>query len=720
MTGPLSDKGTVWPVMPGQTASRDVVSLDPARIARGAKRQWVVIVLAAAIGALIAALLAVGTIARFEATVTILLDEERSEQLQQVSALPNAVNTDAAIQSEMEIIRSRALAFSVVDALNLHEDDDFLNPPIDGTTRATDAVKVLFRPILNLLSGPSAPLLGIDGIESDPVQVAREQAANLLRARIVVERVERSFVMRATYTDFDPIRAARIARAYGQAYMDFQLASTNEVATNAGSWIAERLELVERRNIEAASAVQRFRVENNLQQVRGDLLTEQQQSEIASALVQAATETATLRAQLESYEALLTASPAEMAAVAGMRGEEDISSPLIQLRNDYADTRRNLSSVVARGGDDHPQAARLRAAMEVLETEIAVELEATVAAVRARYNIAQSREASLRAELASMTESNRGNEAVMGRLAQLEAIAQTYATVYADYLLRYETTAQQQGFPIASVQIISDAEVPEEPSSPRRLRMLAAGLFLGGLIGMMIAAVREMRGRPLSTARDVVENCGLPCVGLAPAGARAGRTGRPEQVMMRTADRVRQEIDRKAPLAGGRIVGLAPVDAGSDMTGLVGALCRALVGRAGRVMLVDGGGLPNGVQAEIAGMNNVEIWSFADLRAALYGGDARQAGTPALSELRDSWPYTLVVMPPLTQTIVADQMTWLLDATVLTIAWGKYTPEFVTDAMRDHRDFRANLATTVLDGADLRQARRLMDPDEYEARLIHA
>jgi len=152
---------------------------------------------------------------------------------------------------------------------------------------------------------------------------------------------------------------------------------------------------------------------------------------------------------------------------------------------------------------------------------------------------------------------------------------------------------------------------------------------------------------------------------------------------------------------------------------VVVALCRALVARAGRALLVDGGGLPKGVAAALSDLENVEILSIGDLRAALCGRDAREPGSPALAGLRDAWPYTLIVLPPLTESTSADHMGWL-DATVLTIGWGKLSAGFVSDAMRDHRDFRVNLVTTVLDGADLRRARRLMDPDEYEARLIHA
>jgi polysaccharide biosynthesis transport protein len=717
MTGPVTEKGTAWPVPPTSGPTRDVITLDPARVMRALLRQWRLIAIAAGAGGFLALLLGLGTVARYESTVTVLLDEERSELLTQVSALPNAVVTDSAIQSEMEIIRSRALALAVVDTLRLDQDEAFLNPPVDATVKAVNAVRGLLRPLLG--GSTPAAVTGPDG-EVDPAVAAREAAASLLLSQIVVERVERSYVMRVTYVGFDPHKAALVARTYGEEYTRFQLAGTTEVASNAGKWIRERLDLMERRNIEAASDVQRFRLDNNLLQARGDLLTEQQQSEIATALVTAATQTAALRAELESYESLLSASAGEMAAVGAMQSEVDSANPLVDLRREYIETRRNLGRVAAQAGEDHPQAQRLRTALESLESEIALALEGTVASVRTRYNIARSREESLRQELAAITETSRGNETVTGRLAQLEAIAQTYATVYADYLLRYETTAQQQGFPIASAQIISDAEVPLSPSGPRRLRMLAAGLFLGGLIGLMLAALREMRAGPLRTAGEVTSQSGLPCAGLVPRSDVVERDENAARVALRTANRVRQEIDRKAPLARGRIVGLAALDNGGDVAGVVAALSRAMIARAGTVKIVDAGGLTEAARADLRSSGHLEIASLSDLREALYENDTRRTNKDALSVWRDEWAYTLIVMQPLTEMVLADHLTGVLDATVLMIEWGKITPTLLTDAMRDHRDFRANLAATVLDSADLPAARRYLDPAEYEAKLIHA
>ena len=698
------------------------IVLDPGRVKRALWRQWPVIALCAAIGAVLALALAAGTHARYHATVMILLDEERSELLQLVSALPNAVINDAAVQSEMEIIRSRVLALSVVDRLNLDEDETFLNPPVDALDRIVAAVRRLARPVLDLVTGAPPPVEETaETAAMDPAQAARERAATILLSRIVVERVERSLVMRVTVIGHDPQETALIARTYGEAYTGFQLASTTEVAINAGTWIGQRLDLLEQKMIEAASAVQRFRVENGLVQVRGNLLSEQQQSEMATALVEAATEAAALRAQLDSYEALRAASAAEMASVAAQLGEDDALAPLVQLRSEYAATRRNLAAVLAQGGEEHPQVAWLRSEMTALENDIAVELEGAVAAVRTRYEIARSREAALREELSVLSASREGSAEVLGRLAQLEAIAATYAEVYADYLLRFETTAQQQGFPIASVQVISDAEVPQDPSSPRRLRMLATGMFLGGLIGIMIAALREMRDLPLRTAAEVTAVTGLPCAGLVPRGVRAGREGPVERVAARTAERLRIDIDRAPPDDGsGRIVGLAAVAGGGDIDAVVGALVRALAARAGRVLVVDAGGMRGGLPRDITRAATADLWSLGDLRARLYGpaGHATEAG--ALADLRADWPYVVVVLPPLTRAMVAEEMAWMLDSAILSIPWGEVAPSLVTGALADHRAFAGLVAACVLDGADLRGALRFLDPETYEARVMHA
>lgn len=737
MSGPIKERPINWnaqtrPRRPAGTEAQ----LDLGKMSRAVRRQLPLIGACALAGAVLAVLMIVGSIPRYTAVETVLLDEERSELLDQVSALPNAVRTDSAVQSEIEIIKSRALAYEVVDDLGLHEDENFLYPPVDATSRIIGSVMGLADPFVDLIS-PSPPAVvnqpaGLDTVlVTDQQALARDRAANLLRTRLSVNRVGRSFVIEIGYTGFDPERAAAIARAYGRQYTRFQLQSTTEVAENAGAWIQERLDVLQEQSLEAAADVQRFRAENNLVEVRGSLLTEQQQSEMASELISAAAQTAQIEARLENFEAMLDGPLGDVITVSALETGTPSDEVLRMLRAEYLDTRRRWRAVVEQYDETHPQAVRLETSMQTLETEIGDELARAIEAVRANYNIAQSREASLRRDLEEFTATD-GEVPVLGRLRQLEAISETYASVYRDYLERFEFTTQQQGFPIASVQVISTADVPRGASSPQKKMMLASGLLLGALIGIALGALRELRPGVLRTGEEVAVQTGLPCAGLAPRGVTLGSGSKDQvRVLYRTLRRIRQEIDRQVPLAGGRFVGIAPAAEGSDLGALIPSLCSVLTGQDETLLLVDAGGASVAVEKGARRLDRVEFRSLAELREALAGegtpgkpgaepSPRGGAGPAGIDRVRAAYDYILVLMPPLTRTTESDPLSWMLDATVLTIPWGRVSPSLVNGALRDHRDFQERLATTVLDGANLRRARLYMRPGDYEERVVNA
>lgn len=717
MTGPIKERPIGWNSAP-QTRRTDEGTFDFTKLTRAVRRQLPLITICAGIGMMIAILMALGSIPRFRAIETILLDEERGELLNQVSALPHSVLTDSAVQSEMEIIKSRALAFRVVERLRLHENEDFLNPPVDGTRQVISSVTGVFNPIRSLLTS-GAEVESTPDVEVDPQAAARDRAAAMLRNNLEVTRIGRSFVIEVVITDFDPARAAAIARAYGDAYMNFQLQSTTELATNAAAWISQRLRVLEQQSLEAESQVQEFRVANNLVQVRGNLLTEQQQSEIASELIRAAAETAQIRARLENFEALIAGPVGDVITVASLETGTGTEAIMAELRADYLSTRRRWTSVVQQFGEDHPQALTLQANMATLEASIGEEVGRAIAAIRASLAIAQSREDSLRNDLEMLSGAVGRDVATMGRLRQLEAISETFATVYRDYLRRFEVTTQQQGFPIASVQVISPAEEPTSPSSPRRKMMLVTGLMLGGLLGAGLGTLREIRPGLLRTGEDVANDCDLPCAGLVPRDVSLDAGTSEARVMARTLRRIRQEIDRQPdPVSGGRVIGLAAVERGGNSAALVPALCSILSEHGSRLLVVDAGGADEATTAAIKAREDINLCSLDYLAEEMRKeGSSPRSG---LDRLRSAHDYILLLLPPLTRTVEADPLTGITDISVLTIPWGKISPTLLNGALRDHRDFRAKLATTVLDGADLKTARLYMRPGDYEERVVRA
>ncbi len=640
------------------------------------------------------------------------------------------------MQSEIEIIKSQDMAYRVVDRLNLDENEAFLSPPVDATDQVIDWLFSLGDPLVALLT-PSAPepapeptTAPEDVSEDDVPQIdakpsSRDRAAGLLRDRLSVSRSGRSFVIQIGVQDFEPVRAALIARVYGSSYERFQLEANRQVAGNAAEWLQERLDVLNQQSLEAASAVQEFRAANDLTQVRGSLLTEQQQSELATELVAAAANSAEKKAQLDSMESLLErASEGEdIVTVPGPDGREQELTT--ELRRDYQNVRLRYGSLLDQFGPDHPQVQELERRMEDLRDALRSELVQATEGARIAFNAARSREESLRQDLEGATSMSDENVAVRGRLQQLESISDTYEEVYRQYLGRYQVAVQQQGFPIASVDVISRAEVPTGASSPRKKALLVAGAFLGGLIGMMIAAVRELGAKPVRTPSTLRKEVGIDCAGLLPSKKRAEGDAE-RRTRARTLERLALSCEQYPSSSLGILIGIAPLTNDDDGDDALAEDLAAILTRGDRrsVLLIGDKTSFDAASQQASPSGGVTRVSMQAVRDHHDGqvtaeNELQDDGT-IVSELRESFDFVLFQMPPLSQSNRSDANSRACDIAILRVPWGRVLPGFVSDALKDNPTFEARLSTAVLEGADLRMARRYMGQGSYEERETYA
>ena len=73
------------------------------------------------------------------------------------------------------------------------------------------------------------------------------------------------------------------------------------------------------------------------------------------------------------------------------------------------------------------------------------------------YEIAQQREAGVKKELALAVSQSQATDAKSVTLRELQSTAQTYKTIYDNFLQRYMEAVQQQSFPITESRLISSA-----------------------------------------------------------------------------------------------------------------------------------------------------------------------------------------------------------------------------------------------------------------------
>src|SRR5690606_4030385 len=201
------------------------------------RRKWLIAAttaLTVALGAYVVSLLT----ARYTADATIVLDF-RERRIVDIDGVVSGLSaTDAAIRSEVDVLRSRALAGRVVDSLDLINDPEF-NPDLvedkafsvaDWIGRQLETLGAWFAERISLpalIEGLPEPLQGLaaaDATDPEPVPQTGSAATRTLviervRSRLNVFNDGRSYTILVSFTSTDPDKAATIANAYAESYL---------------------------------------------------------------------------------------------------------------------------------------------------------------------------------------------------------------------------------------------------------------------------------------------------------------------------------------------------------------------------------------------------------------------------------------------------------------------------------------------------------------------
>lgn len=582
--------------------------LDLRRLMRAVRRQFLVVAAFVAAGIALAITTIVTSQPLYTAYATILLDEERAELLDLVSALPSAVLGDAAIQSEVEILKSHELALRVVDRLDLMERTDALRIEPSPISRVVGGIRSAVAGLMSFGQSAPEPVVDPEAGADD----ARRRLASSLRNNLSVERVGRSYVLELTYTAPTPELAREITAAYTDAYLRYQLDANASAARSAVAWLGDRVETLRQSSLQATRDLESFRRQHNLVSVGERLLSEQQLSEVMSQLILAEADAARAGSQARRARSMLDAPIAS--ALAGLdTGETAPSTAVEDLKASYIAAERRRKDVVAEFGEDHAEAQRLTRELSQIETLIREELTRRVASAEAGEEAQTSRVAALREGLDKVLLSSSTDEETLSQLNQLERSNATYEKMYQDSLTRLERAVQQQSVPIVAARVITEPSMPQDQSSPSKARILAIGIFLGGLLGAGVGTLREFRRDALLDRDDVQRALGLPLLGtlsrqafrkpsifsrewFSRRGGKSTSRYHPGNTDLLTLLRsVKFAVDENSPTQGARMVMFVSANSYEGKTALATSFALMLAQHGLKTLLIDAN--PNDMSA---------------------------------------------------------------------------------------------------------------------------
>lgn len=469
-----------------------------------ARRQWIVVAAAVIVTLVLGVAYLLTAVPLYTASTSVLIDRGNSEVVQQLSTIGGVLDDEASVLSQVELLKSDTVGMATVDRLKLQDNAEFMSSGGSVFGAITGSVRGLLSSI-GLSSNSSVDFI-------DASEARRRSALSRLKGGLAIQRVGRAYVLEIAFTSSSPSLAASIANAMAESYINDKLDAKYEATRRAGEWLQDRIEELRQQSLASDLAVQKFRSANGLVTAGNGLVSDQQLTELNSALIVARADTARAQARSDRIQEILASGQTDAIVTDALD-----SSVINTLRQKYLEASKLESEITRRLGPDHVQAVRLRQEMSEYNRLMFDELKRIAESYQSELEVARSRERNITEGVLKATSVSVTASETQVQLRELERSSEAYKNLYQTFLQRYQEAVQQQSFPVTEARIISKAVGPGGPSSPRKPLVVAISILFGLMAGAGIGAFREFRDRFFRTGDQVRDVLGLEYLGATPA-----------------------------------------------------------------------------------------------------------------------------------------------------------------------------------------------------------
>jgi polysaccharide biosynthesis transport protein len=654
---------------------------------------------------------------RYTAKAQIVLTTARDQiaPVKSGSGQPVAETTDRT-DTEVQILQSRELADKVASALELVNEPSFAPQP--------SKPGLLGRAVALVTGGQTAaPPPSAADIHRSVV----DEVLDSLR----VSRVAETRAVQISFTSTSPTLAARIANEYARQYTSRRV--REELDTNRGAtrFLAKRLDELRAQAQADTQRVQQYRVDHNLLSTSGASLTEQEISSYNQAV-------ATARAQEAEDEARLNAARTQLQR--GSTGDdvgEALSSPVVSgLRAKQAEVSGRLADLQSRYGANYPDLIKTKSELADVNQQIQAEIKRVISNLEARRRVSADRLDSLTGSLSTARSALAGNNQSLAGLDDLERRAQASQAVYDSYLNRYKETVAAEGTESPDADVVSWAEMPQKPSSPRLILNVFLGIVLGAGLGFVSAFLAETLFSGITTGTEVEEKLGLPCLAdiPIPSSLTPRLRGTPEALvangrtpLSEAFKNLRTSLDY-ATTTPPKVIAVTSALPKEGKSTIVACLGRSMASDGERVLLIDcdtvqtslsrralGSGRTTGLAELLRGECSfddvLQIDELSGVHMLPLASTRHEGGEPLVTrkllelieELRGRYDRIIIDTAPVLPIAETRLATALADATIMVAHWRSTPDHAVRAALRLLPSKYVNVVGVVLSRVNMRK-----------------
>lgn len=495
----MNESSLMPPAQPDLTRPDGDSRFSAGALWNAVRKHWVMIAIVSTAVAFAFAFYTLGQTKIYEAEATLLFDPQPPRPLgNQVQGVVDVGgeywNNKEYYKTQIWVIQSQRVASQVVSELGLNKDRAFIE---------------------NLKPGSS----------SNGSEVALNDAAKILRARLSVETVRDSRLAVVRYQDADPSRAQRILTALIDTYAQNNLDDAQAAMNSAAEWLGGQIDSLKGQLESSEMALHDYKKQKNILSVSMDdqsnmLRGEMQQ--LNGALTSVQTRCQEISARRKELRKINPAEPSNIPST------ELLSSPLLQqLRGQYLDAASARQVLLASGkGEEHPQVTAAQAKIDAARNALMAEVQNVQRAIDHEYNVATSEMGGLQGLLEGAKQRALDLNLLEIEYNRLRRSKDNNEKLFGVVTERSKENDLTRMLRINNIRVADRPLLPKRPVSPNVPLNIASGIAVGLALGLAAAIGREQMDRSIKTPDDVERELGLTFLGLLPSvqGADAGPT----------------------------------------------------------------------------------------------------------------------------------------------------------------------------------------------------
>jgi len=447
----------------------------------------------------------------YDSVASIEVSAEREDAVDLRQAATTRIPFETLISSEIKLITSRAVTGEVVERLDLLGDPEF-NPYAEDESAGGLGLGALFGALQALFASNEEG----EASSTDGVEVEREETIRNLLGAVRVRREGISLVINITASTEDPVKSARLANTFAEAYLSVRLANRIEEQTRASTLLDDRLRVLRERLQRTEAQIAEFRRENQLFQIAGQSFAEKQFDELSQELLSA--EGALVDAETRLARAESLAGEEEEANTEALAALEDVQSSrtILELRAQRAEIIQRKAELSRRYGPRHPTLVAAQSNLDDIDAEIRSETSRVIESLTSEAAIAAQRVEALKDRIDQLQTEQAEKLDASIKLAEMERQAEADRRAYNNVLDLWNRTKEAAEFELSSSRIIGNASPPVDPARPNRRILAAATLAVAGLVGLGAAFLAEALDNTFSSADQVKRALGGRVYGIFP------------------------------------------------------------------------------------------------------------------------------------------------------------------------------------------------------------